>query len=282
MNELSYEAGSFFGRPVTDARKRNELGVLQVTAQLGGGVDRDSTIAIAPHDEGWGIEMVAKRAAQASHIVVPRLEQAEQMEDGARGAEVIAVRLEALRCVPALGSGHAAETDHLQPLGHPGHTVSKELAGLGEVEADERVAFTEVRMRRRDEDKRTDRLTVVCGEAHGDGSAMGVTEEDGAMQVERIEDAADLLGGGGEAGVDVGAALGLAGSGEIKSDDVLVGVELQHEGDEGSGATHEAVEQNDRGLILGRFTLFEVREAKAVELNMLALNHLFCDYPGGF
>jgi hypothetical protein len=111
---------------------------------------------------------------------------------------------------------------------------------------------------------------------------MGVTEQDGAMQVEGIEDAADLLGGGGEAGVDVGAALGLAGSGEIKSDDVLVGVELQHEGDEGSGATHEAVEQNDRGLILGRFTLFEVREAKAVELNMLALNHLFCDYPGGF
>jgi hypothetical protein len=87
------------------------------------------------------------------------------------------------------------------------------------------------------------------------------------------EDAADLLGGGGEARVDVVAALGLAGAGEIEGDDVLAGVELLHEGDEGFGATHEAVEEDERGLILHRLSLFEVGEAKAIELKMMALHH---------
>jgi hypothetical protein len=87
------------------------------------------------------------------------------------------------------------------------------------------------------------------------------------------EDAADLLGGGGEAGVDVVAALGLAGAGEVEGDDVEAGVKLLHEGDEGVGAAHEAVEEDERGLILRRPSLFEVREAKAIELKMTALHH---------
>ena len=126
----------------------------------------------------------------------------------------------------------------------------------------------------RDEDKRADRLAMICGETHRDRSPMGVAEDDGAVQMELVEDAADLLGGGGEAGVDVVAALGLAGAGEIEGDDVEVGAELLHEGDEGVGATHEAVKEDERGLILRRLSLFEVREAKAIELNMTALHHV--------
>jgi hypothetical protein len=114
---------------------------------------------------------------------------------------------------------------------------------------------------------------VLRGEAHGDGSAVGVAEEDGLMEVELSEDAAYLLGGGGEAGVDVVAALGLSSAGEIEGDDVEVGVELLHEGDEGFGASHEAVEQDERGLMLHHPSLFEVREAKAIELKMTALHH---------
>ena len=102
---------------------------------------------------------------------------------------------------------------------------------------------------------------------------MRVAEEDGAVQVEGVEDSADVFGGGGEAGIDVGTALGLAGAGEIEGDDVEVRLELLDEGDEGVGATHEAMQQDERGLGLGRPSLFEVREAKAIELNMTARHH---------
>jgi hypothetical protein len=114
---------------------------------------------------------------------------------------------------------------------------------------------------------------MIGGDGHRDGSSVGVAEEDGAVQVEVVQDLAYLLSRGGEAGVDIVSALGLAGSGEIQSDDVLAGVELLHEGDEGVGTTHEAVEQYDRGLILHRLPLFEVGEAKSFELNVLALHH---------
>ena len=204
---------------------------------------------------------------------MPSLEQAQQVEDGAGRAQIVAVGLEALGSVPALGAGHAAEADHLQPLRKPGHEVREELAGLGEIEADERIAFAKVRMRGREEHERAHGVTMTRGETHGDGSAMGVAEEDGAVEVELGEDAADLLGGGGEAGVDVVAALGLAGAGEVEGDDVQVGVELLHEGNEGVGAAHEAVKEDERGLMLHRPSLFEVREAKAIELKMTALHH---------
>jgi len=93
------------------------------------------------------------------------------------------------------------------------------------------------------------------------------------VEVEIGEDAADLIGGGGEAGVEVVAALGLAGAGEVEGDDVQVRLELLHEGDERVGAAHEAVKEDERGLMLRRPSLFEVREAKAIELKMTALHH---------
>ena len=99
---------------------------------------------------------------------------------------------------------------------------------------------------------------MICGEAHRDRSAMGVAEDDGAVEMELGEDATDLLCGGGEAGVDVVATLGLAGAGEIEGDDVEFGLELLHEGNEGVGAAHEAVQEDERGLILRRLSLFEV------------------------
>jgi len=128
-------------------------------------------------------------------------------------------------------------------------------------------------MRGRNEDERADGLAVPRGEAHGDCSAVGVAQEDGAVEVEVGEDAADLIGGGGEAGVEVVAALRLAGAGEVEGDDMQPGVELLHEGNEGVGAAHEAVKEDERRLVLHRPSLFEVREAKAIELKMTALHH---------
>jgi hypothetical protein len=114
---------------------------------------------------------------------------------------------------------------------------------------------------------------MICGEAHGDGSAMGVAEDGGTIQLELGEDTAYLLCNGGEACVDVVTALGLTGTWEIEGDDVKVGGQLLHERDEGFGAAHEAVKEDERGLILHRPSLFEVREAKAIELKMTALQH---------
>jgi hypothetical protein len=102
---------------------------------------------------------------------------------------------------------------------------------------------------------------------------MRMAEDDGAVHMELGKDAADLLGGGGEARVDVVTALGLACAGEVEGDDVEVGAELLHEGDEGVGAAHEAVQEDERGLMLHRPSLFEVREAKAIELYVTALHH---------
>jgi len=107
-----------------------------------------------------------------------------------------------------------------------------------------------------------------------------MAEDDGTVQMELVEDPADLFCGGGHARVDVVAAFGLAGAGEIEGDNVEVGAQLLHEGDEGGGAAHEAVKQNERGLILHRSSLFEVREAKAIELNMTALHHGAGGSPG--
>ena len=91
--------------------------------------------------------MAAERAAEAGHVVVPGLEETQQVGHGAGGAEVVAVGLQAVGGIPALGASHAAEADHLHPLGKPGHEVSEHLAGGREIEVDKRIAFAEVGMR---------------------------------------------------------------------------------------------------------------------------------------
>jgi hypothetical protein len=99
---------------------------------------------------------------------------------------------------------------------------------------------------------------MVCSEAHGDGSSMRVAEDDGLVEMKLGEDSADLFGGGGEARVDVVATLGLAGAGKVEGKDVEVGAELVDEGDKGVRATHEAVQEDERGLTLHRLPSFEV------------------------
>ena len=101
-------------------------------------------------------------------------------------------------------------------------------------------------------------IAMVGGEAEGDGSAVGMPEDDGLMQLQDCQKAADVLGGGAKTRVDVVAALGMSGAGEVESNDVLVGVDLFDQGNEGLRAAHEAVQQNKRGLILRRLSPFEV------------------------
>jgi len=145
-DEVGHQLGGFFGGTVAYTGESDQVGVLEMAAQLGRGAERDGAVGVTPEDEGRGIEVMAERAAEPGHVVVPGLEQAQKVEDGARGAEVVAVGLEALGSVPTLGAGHAAEANHLEPFGHPGHAVGEELAGLGEVEADERIGLAEVRV----------------------------------------------------------------------------------------------------------------------------------------
>jgi hypothetical protein len=268
-----HESWGLFGRPVTYAGERDEIGVDQVAAELGRGVDGNRTVAISPEHEAGSFEVAAQGSAQFGHVVMPGLEEAEQVVDGAGGAEVVAIGLEALGSVPALWAGHAAEADHLKPLRQPGHAVGEELARAREIEADEGVSLAEVGMRGRDENQGADGLAMIGGQAHGNCSAMGVAEDNGAAQVQLGENAADLISGGGEAGVDVVTTLGLTRAGEIEGDDVLAGFELLHEGDEGCGAAHESVDEDEGGLILHHRSLFEIRKAKAIELKMMALHH---------
>jgi len=99
-----------------------------VTAEFRRGTDGDGAVAVSPEEERRGFKVAAERASQAGHVVMPGLEEAQEVGHGSWGAEVIAVGLEAIRGVPALGAGHAAEADHLHPFGKPGHEVREHLA----------------------------------------------------------------------------------------------------------------------------------------------------------
>lgn len=148
-----YEFGHFFRGTMSYTGESDEIRVEKVGAKLGCRAERYGAVTVAPEDQRWGVERSAERAPEVSHVVVPGLEEAQQVKDGARGAEVVPVGLEARGSIPALGAGHAAEADHLKPFGKPGHDVSEGAAGLGEIEADERIGFVEVRMCGRDEDE---------------------------------------------------------------------------------------------------------------------------------
>ena len=111
------------------------------------------------------------------------------------------------------------------------------------------------------------------GEAHRDGAAVGVAENDGAVQLSSNEEALDELGGDVETGVDVAAALGVSGTGKIEGEDVDAGMEFFHQRNEGLRATHEAMEEEERRLCRRRPSLFEEREAKAVDVKLAAFDH---------
>lgn len=275
MHQLGDELRRLLGGAVADSGKNDELRVAQMGAEFASGMNWNGAVAVAPEDEAGSEEFAAHGAAQTGHVLVPGSEQTKQMEDGSGRAEVVAIRLETLRGVRTLRAGHAAKSYHLDPLGEPGHDVGEDLTGPGEIETDERIAFLEVRMGGGEKDERMESVAVTGGEAEGDGPAVRVAEDDGLMQLHGGEKAADMLGGDAEAGVDVFAALGLAGAGEVEGDDVQVGVKGVQQRAEGVGTAHEAVKQDERGLILRCCSLFEVRETKAVHTNVAAFNHDF-------
>ena len=64
-DEAGDERWSFFGGTVAYAGEGDEIGVGQMAAQLGRGLDGNGAIAVAPEDEGGSIEVVAKSAAQS-------------------------------------------------------------------------------------------------------------------------------------------------------------------------------------------------------------------------
>lgn len=76
-------------------------------------MERDGAVAVAPDDKAGRVERAAQGATQTGHVLVPGAEQTEQVRHGARGAEIVAVGLEALWCVPALWASHATEAYHL-------------------------------------------------------------------------------------------------------------------------------------------------------------------------
>ena len=205
-------------------------------AELVGGVERDGAVAVSPDEFDGGGERRAQELAQGAHVTVPAGEQTQQMLDGSGGAEVLAVGFEAFGAVPALRTGHAAQGHHLHPLRVPRHGVSQKSARQREVETDQQITFPEVGMR-------------------------------GGEEVAR---------GGTEAGVERRVALRLAGAGEIERDDMLVCVERLHEREEGLGAAHESVQQNERGSVRRRTSLFQVGESQTVEMEVASMQHEGC------
>ncbi len=191
MNELGDEPGGLFGGAVADSGEGDELGVAQAGPQFGGRVERHGAVAVSPEDEAGGAEGTTEGAAETGHVFVPGAEQAKEMVDGSGGAEVIAIGLEAGRGVASLGAGHAAETEHLEPLGEPGESVGEDAAGGGEIEADEQVAFVEEGVRGREQDEGTKAVAAMGCEAHGDGSSVGVAEDDGLLETDDGEKPVD-------------------------------------------------------------------------------------------
>src|ERR1700679_3757470 len=110
-------------------------------------------------------------------------------------------------------------------------------------------------------------------EIQGYSPAVRVAEDDGFMQMDGFQKAANVVGGRPKARIDVVAALRLAGSREVKRDDVQIGVKLFDQWNEGFRTAHEPVKKDERGPALCRSSLFEVGETKTIHANFAALNH---------
>ena len=246
---------------------------VQMLAELFGRANRDCPVAVSPDHKARCGEMRFERAAQAVHVLMPCAEELEQMGHGAGRAEVVAVGLEALGRVPALGAGHAAEAEHLHPLWVPRHGVREQATWQREIEADEGVGLFKVGVRWSYERERTELVGVERRHLQSNGATMRVAHDDGAVDAKCFDGTGDVLRGELEAGVDVSAALGVACSGKVESNDVQRFVEGFHQRKEGFGTAHEAMQHDDRRRILGHRTFFEVREPKAVKMKLAAFDH---------
>jgi len=108
---------------------------------------------------------------------------------------------------------------------------------------------------------------------------MRVAHDDGAVDAKRFNDARNVLCGELEAGVDISAALGLACSWKVESYDVQIVIEGFHQREESFSTAHESMQHDDRRRILGHRTSFEIREPKAVKLELAAFDHGWRFFP---
>ncbi len=110
--------GVFFGGAMAYAGEGDQLGVVQVTRGASAAEWMGTARSQSPQRTRLGVSRGRRRARRRPDMSLCQVwRRRSRCEDGAGGAEVVAIGLEALGSVPALGAGHAAEADHLQPLG---------------------------------------------------------------------------------------------------------------------------------------------------------------------
>jgi hypothetical protein len=128
-------------------------------------------------------------------------------------------------------------------------------------------------MRRRQEGQRGESAGVLRGQTQSDCAAMGVAEDNGLVELERVKEAGDDARCGFEIRSDVIAALRQACAGKVESNDVVADLHLLHERHKGGCGTHESVQQDERRSSPHRIPEFEVREAQAIDMKMTAFWH---------
>ncbi len=100
-----------------------------------------------------------------------------------------------------------------------------------------------------------------------DGSAVGVAEDEELGKLEGVGEVLDEGGGEGHGGVEVEAALGAAGAGEIEGEEMQLrveGGELDHHEGHRVGASHKAMQDDERGSFGRSDAVLEVGEADSV------------------
>jgi hypothetical protein len=125
----------------------------------------------------------------------------------------------------------------------------------------------------REQRQRSKASGIAGGKTKGDGPAVGVAQDDGLLELERVQEAGDYFRGRLEVSGDVRTALREACAGEIESDDVVAAFHLLHERKKGGGRAHEPVKKDERGCSLHRRSFFEVGQLQAIEMKMTAFGH---------
>lgn len=106
-------------------------------------------------------------------------------------------------------------------------------------------------------------------------SAMGVAQNDGPVKVEPGKHTCNALCRCRQTRVDPLATLRLACAGKVKGYDVQIGTQMLDQRDKRFRTAHKAVEKDERGLIPGCPTPFEVGEVQALHANLAPFHHRF-------
>ncbi len=234
---------------------------------------RDSLVRIAPQHQRRQGHRLTQQLAQFRHVRMPRPQQPQQMRNRPRSAQIIAIRLQPRRRVPALRSCHPPQADHLHPLRIPRHRVRHQPPRQRKIEPDHRIAFLKVRMRRRQQHQRPHLLWTSPPDTQRNRRAMRMPHQTWPFQLKFIQNPQHNVRRRAHRRIQPIAPLRLPRTRKINRNYMhAVRQRFQHR-PKRLRTSHQSMQQHKRLLTRHGRSFFKKRNAEAVEQKMTALQH---------